>query len=148
MLEYIASHGTHNKIVRYLGGYGADTSWGTTEECLVMELMSSDLGSCIKERTAMQKGLSFAGAMVVMHGVASGLAHLHSIGVTSRPETAEYLDGSQVSRTICWFTRTHPSVPLACGRISNVTLLRVCGYGDMQLQVRVSSYSHVALVML
>jgi len=84
MLEYIASHGTHNNIVRYLGGYGADTSWGTTEECLVMELMSSDLGSCIKERTAMQKGLSFAEAMVVMHGVASGLAHLHSIGVTHR----------------------------------------------------------------
>ena len=84
MLEYIASHGTHNNIVRYLGGYGADTSWGTTEECLVMELMSSDLGSCIKERNAMQKGLSFAEAMVVMHGVASGLAHLHSIGVTHR----------------------------------------------------------------
>jgi hypothetical protein len=27
-----------------------------------------------------------------------------------------------------------------------VSDLRVCGYGDMQLQVRVSSYSHVALV--
>ena len=26
-----------------------------------------------------------------------------------------------------------------------VSDLRVCGYGDMQLQVRVSSYSHVAL---
>ena len=25
--------------------------------------------------------------------------------------------------------------------------LRVCGYGDMQLQVRVSSYSHVALFL-
>ena len=28
-----------------------------------------------------------------------------------------------------------------------VSDLRVCGYGDMQLQVRVSSYSHVALQM-
>ena len=29
-----------------------------------------------------------------------------------------------------------------------VSDLRVCGYGDMQLQVRVSSYSHVALAAM
>ena len=87
ILEYIASHGVHNNIVRYFGGYGAATTWGTTEECLVIELMPTDLHSCIMERTSsceMITGLSFAEAMVVMHGVASGLAHLHSIGVTHR----------------------------------------------------------------
>jgi serine/threonine protein kinase len=85
MLDYIASHGVHNNIVRYFGGYGSSTSWGTTEECLVMELMPTDLDSCVGALpTQADKILSFAEAMVVMHGVASGLAHLHAIGVTHR----------------------------------------------------------------
>ena len=85
MLEYIASHGAHSNIVRYLGGYGAQTSWGTTEEHLVMELMSTNLLSCIRARPMeAHEVLSFGEAMVVMHGVAAGLAHLHSIGVMHR----------------------------------------------------------------
>ncbi len=85
MLEYIASHGEHSSIVQYFGGYAAATLWGTTEECLVLELMPSDLHRCIKESNGLTlEGFSFAEAMAVMHGVASGLAHLHSIGVIHR----------------------------------------------------------------
>ena len=75
-----------------------------------MELMSSDLGSCIKERTAMQKGLSFAEAIVVMLSVASGLAHLHSIGVTHRDLKLQniLIDRRCRAPSVGGFTRTHP----------------------------------------